>query len=79
MRHYHPLMSVYFGVLFFILMPGFLFRFPTKGSTLMVAGVHATLFAILHFLTHKIAWKFFYGDHKHGRKKRCPHRCIHHN
>ena len=60
-------------------MPGVLFRFPTKGSVLMVAGVHALLFAIIHFLTHKMVWMYLYGDHKHGRHKRCSHKCLHHN
>lgn len=48
------IVAIYAGLLFFLLSPNVLLRIPKKGSTKMVAFVHAIVFAILLFLTSKL-------------------------
>lgn len=49
-------MSLYVAALFFVLTPGVLLSLPKGGSKLTVAGVHALVFALVFYLTHKMAW-----------------------
>ena len=53
-------MAIYGAVLFFLLSPRVLFRFPAKNH-LLVLGVHAVLFAIIWQLTHKAVYQQIYG------------------
>lgn len=55
-------MSLFVAVLFFVLTPGVLLRLPTGGSKLMVAGVHALVFALVFGLTHKLAMDLLYKE-----------------
>lgn len=48
----------YSAILFFILTPGILVTLPPKSSKMMVAAVHAIIFAIVLGLTCKMVWKF---------------------
>lgn len=50
------IVALYAGVLFYLLTPNVLLRIPQKGSTKMVAFVHAVVFALLLFLTSKFVW-----------------------
>jgi len=49
-------MFIYAFLLFFVLTPGVLLTLPPKGSKMVVAGVHALVFAIVWTLTHKMVW-----------------------
>lgn len=53
-------MAIYGAVLFFLLSPGVLFRFPSKKPVLVLA-VHAVLFAIIYQLTYKAVYRQIYG------------------
>ena len=53
-------MAIYGAVLFFLLSPGVLFRFPAKNH-LLVLCIHAVLFAIIYQLTYKAVYKQIYG------------------
>ena len=48
---------IYAFILFFVLTPGVLVTLPRKGSKMMVALVHALIFAVVWTLTHKIVWR----------------------
>jgi hypothetical protein len=48
------IVAIYAGLLFFLLSPNVLLRIPKKGSTKMVAFVHAIVFGITLFLTYKL-------------------------
>jgi len=43
--------ALYAAILFFILSPNVLLRLPKKGSTKVVAAVHAVVFGLLLFFT----------------------------
>lgn len=49
--------SAYAALLFFILTPSVLLRLPKNGSKLTVALVHAIVFGLLFWLTHKFVWR----------------------
>ncbi len=49
--------TVYTAILFFVLTPNVVLRLPPKGSTLMVAAVHAVVFAIVYHFTHMAVWR----------------------
>lgn len=49
--------SLYVAILFFVLTPGILLRIPKGGSKYMVAGVHALVFAVVLYLTHRFVWR----------------------
>ena len=53
-------MAIYGAVLFLLLSPGVLFRFPAKNH-LLVLGVHAALFAIIYRLTCMMVYRQIYG------------------
>jgi hypothetical protein len=53
-------MAIYGAVLFFLLSPGVLFRFPSK-KPIIVLVVHAVLFAIIYQLTYKAVYRQIYG------------------
>lgn len=52
-----PFMILYVAVLFFVLTPGILVSLPAGGSKTTVALVHALVFALVFWATHKIVWK----------------------
>ena len=52
----YALMFVFTALLFFILTPGIVLSLPPKGSKMMVAGVHAVVFALVWTFTHKLVW-----------------------
>lgn len=43
---------VYLALLFFVLTPGVLLSLPPGGSKLVVAAVHALVFAVVYHFTH---------------------------
>ena len=43
--------ALYAAILFFVLSPNVLLRLPKKGSTKVVAAVHAVVFGVLLFFT----------------------------
>jgi hypothetical protein len=47
---------IYAFLLFFVLTPGILLSLPPKGSKMVVAAVHALVFAIVWILTSKYVW-----------------------
>lgn len=49
-------MFIYAFVLFYVLTPGILLSLPPKGSKMMVAAVHALVFAIVWSFTSKYVW-----------------------
>jgi len=55
---FHLCMLFFIAILFFILTPGILVTIPKKSSKTVVALVHALVFAIILYFTHKIV---FYG------------------
>ena len=50
-------LAVYAAVLFFVLSPNVLLRLPPKGSTIVVAAVHAVVFGLVLLLTGKFVWQ----------------------
>ena len=48
-------------ILFFVLTPGILVSLPPKGNKYTVALVHAIIFAIVWYLTHKALWHLTEG------------------
>lgn len=50
-------MTVYVGLLFYVLLPGVLVSLPRKGSKMIVALTHAVIFALVLQLTYKLVWK----------------------
>ena len=54
----YALMFVFTALLFFVLTPGILLSLPPKGSKMMVAGVHAIVFALVLTFTHKLVFDF---------------------
>jgi hypothetical protein len=57
--------TIYAAILFFVLSPGVLLRLPPSGSKLVVAGVHAVVFALVYHFTHKLVWKASLGVFGH--------------
>jgi len=53
----NPVMFIYAFVLFFLLTPKVLVSLPAKGSKIMVAAVHALIFALIFVLTNQWVWK----------------------
>lgn len=51
------LVSLYAAILFFILVPGVLLRVPPKGGKFTVAAVHALVFGLIYYFTHKLVWR----------------------
>ena len=47
---------IYVFLLFFVLTPGVLVTLPPKSSVMVVAAVHAVVFALIWALTHKFVW-----------------------
>jgi len=51
-------MFIFTALLFFVLTPGIVLSLPPKGSKMMVAGVHAIVFALVWTFTHKLVWEW---------------------
>lgn len=49
--------ALYVFALFFLLTPGILVSLPPKGSKMVVAAVHALVFAVIFYLTSKFVWR----------------------
>jgi hypothetical protein len=60
---FHLCILLFVAILFFILTPGILVTIPKKSSKTVVALVHALVFAIVLYFTHKIV---FYGTGTEG-------------
>jgi hypothetical protein len=71
--HDHILMTVYAAILFFVLTPNVLLRLPPKASTLVVAAVHALVFAVIFHFTKKPLSHLLYGFGSH-RAGGCKHK-----
>jgi hypothetical protein len=50
--------AIYSAILFFVLSPNVLLRLPSNGSKLVVAGVHAVVFAAILYFTAGYVWRF---------------------
>ena len=50
----HVVLFIYTFLLFFVLTPGILVTLPRKASKMVVAAVHAVIFAIVWTVTHKL-------------------------
>jgi hypothetical protein len=48
--------TLYIAVLFFVLTPGILVSVPVGSSKMVVAVVHALIFALIYHFTHKLVW-----------------------
>ena len=51
------IVSLYVAILFFVLTPGILLSLPPGGSKMVVALVHAVVFALVFHFTHKHIWR----------------------
>jgi len=51
--------SLYAAILFFLLSPGVLLSIPPKGSKITMAAVHAVVFMILYYYTHRYVYQIF--------------------
>lgn len=51
------IVTVYTAILFFVLTPNIVLRLPPKGKPIMVAAVHAVIFALIYHFTHMMVWK----------------------
>jgi len=69
---FHPLMSLFVAVLFFVLTPGVLLSIPKKGSLVKKAAVHAVVFALVYHFSHKAVLNFFYGIEGFATQKPVP-------
>ena len=49
--------SIYAAILFFLLSPSILLRLPPNGSKWTVALVHALVFGVIFYFTHKLVWR----------------------
>jgi hypothetical protein len=49
--------AIYSAILFFVLSPGVFLRLPSNGSKLVVAGVHALVFAVVLYFTAHFVWR----------------------
>jgi hypothetical protein len=49
--------AIYSAILFFVLSPNILLRLPSNGSKLVVAGVHAVVFAAILYFTAGYVWR----------------------
>ena len=58
---FHPMMSLFTAVLFFVLTPGILLSLPPGASFVTKAMFHAVVFALVYHFTHKMVWKTIYG------------------
>ena len=50
-------MSLFTGLLFFVLVPGVLVSLPPKCSKMVVALTHAAIFALVYHFTYEAVWK----------------------
>jgi hypothetical protein len=51
--------SVFAAILFFLLAPGVLLRLPANGSKMTVAAVHALVFGVIFYVTHRSVYAYF--------------------
>ena len=51
-------MSLFIGLLFYVLTPGILLRLPKGGSKMAVAATHAVVFALVWHFTHSMVSKY---------------------
>jgi len=49
--------SLYVAILFFVLTPGILLRLPKNGGKFTVAAVHALVFGLVLYFTHRFVWR----------------------
>ena len=53
--------ALYSAILFFVLSPNVFLRLPRNGSKMVVAAVHALVFAVILYFTQKWVWKLSVG------------------
>jgi len=58
---FHPMMSLFTAVLFFVLTPGILLSLPPGASFVTKAMFHAVVFALVYHYSHKFVFKSLYG------------------
>ena len=58
---FHPMMSLFTAVLFFVLTPGILLSLPPGASFVVKAMFHALVFALVYHYSHKFVWRSLYG------------------
>jgi hypothetical protein len=51
------IITIYIALLFFVLTPGVLLRIPRNGKPMVVAAVHAVVFALIWHFSAKMVWK----------------------
>ena len=54
-------MTLYAAILFIVLTPGILLRLPSNGSKWTVTLVHAAVFAVVFYFTHKMVYHYYSG------------------
>jgi len=54
----HFIGSLYAAILFFLLSPSILLSLPPNGDKYTVAAVHALVFFVVIFLTHRLVWTY---------------------
>jgi hypothetical protein len=62
--------AIYSALLFFVLSPNVFLRLPQNGSKMMVAAVHAGIFALVLYFTQKTVWKLSVGLEGMDTKKK---------
>ena len=65
---FHPMMSLFIVILFFVMTPGILFSLPKGGTFMMKVAVHAVLFALIYHFTHKMVWRTLYEGFEDAKK-----------
>lgn len=59
---FHPMMSLFTAVLFFVLTPGILLSLPPGSSFVAKAMFHAVIFALVYHYSHTFVWKSLYSS-----------------
>lgn len=59
---FHPMMSLFVAVLFFVLTPGILLSLPPGSSFVAKAMFHAVIFALVYHYSHMFVWKSLYSS-----------------
>jgi hypothetical protein len=59
---FHPMMSLFTAVLFFVLTPGILLSLPPGSSFVAKAMFHAVVFALVYHYSHQFVWKSLYSS-----------------
>ena len=73
--------SLYLAILFFVLVPGILVSLPPGGKKYTVAAVHALVFGVIIYFTHRFVWRmssslegFQEGNTQYFSDSKCKHK-----